>query len=232
MANLRIPDEFGIVSENARRREVFAEYIERRAEEYIASPAVQDRIKREVTARLKAEVDAIIERKAREQAAEIEGLMQPAGPPIGEVLLLVSDVTGRSVPDLVGPRRTRSLAWPRFLAVHILVKVRPDLSLPAIGKALGKRDHSTVIHARDKFHEIKHIDPFPRWLSDPRVMAMLADAPTVERPASKPFSKLTPEQARAIRFSGKSERELAAEYGISAGHAGDVKRGKSWKQAA
>ena len=232
MANLRIEDEYGIVTENARRREVFADYIEKRVADYISSPAGQARINREVDAKVKREVDAIIERQARARAAELEGIMVPSGPPIGEVLVLVSDVTGCSVPDLVGPRRTRALAWPRFLAVHILIKVRPDLSLPAIGKALGGRDHTSVMHARDKFHEIKHIEPWPRWLDDPRVVAMLEQAPKVHRPEPKPFSKLTAEQALAIRFSGKTEREIAAEYGISAGHAGDVKRGKSWKQAA
>ena len=46
MANLRIPDEFGIVSENARKRDVFSKFIERRIDDYFASASGQARIAR------------------------------------------------------------------------------------------------------------------------------------------------------------------------------------------
>ena len=175
---LKIPDEFGIVTERARQREMYGDQAaKRRAEAFIFSPAGQARINREVDARVKAEVDAIIERKKRERLAELEKLTPPPGPPIGEILVLVSDVTGCRVPDLVGPRRARNCAWPRFLAVHLLLVMRTDLSLPAIGHALGGRDHSTAMHARDQFEKLKDQYPFTQWLADPRVLEMLSNRP-------------------------------------------------------
>ncbi len=177
----KIEDEFGIITENARRREVFAEYIERRVDAYFASPSGQARIAREVDARLKREVDELIARKTRERVAEIERMEMPEGPAIGEVLVLVSDVTGCPVPDLVGPRRARNCAWPRFLAVHLLLVLRPDLSLPAIGRALGNRDHTTVMAARNKFYKICDEAPFTEWLADERIATVLSGRPAVVR---------------------------------------------------
>ena len=177
MTALKIPDEFGIVSENARKRDVFSRFIERRIDAYFASASGQARIAREVDARLKREVDELIDRKTRERIAEIEQMQLPKGPAIGEVLSLVSEVTNTPMPDLVGPRRTRSLVWPRYLAIHVLLAVRPDLSLPAIGRAMGNRDHTSILAARRRFYEVCDQDPFPRWLSDPRIAAMMGKRP-------------------------------------------------------
>ena len=190
---LKIEDEFGIVSERARQRDAFAHIVKRRVDNYFSSPAGRARISREVDARLKVEVDAIIERRTRERIAEIERIQTPSGPPIGEVLVLVSDVTGCSVPELVGPRRARNVAWPRFLAVHLLLAMRPDLSLPAIGKALGGRDHTTVMHARDKFSALLDVEPICRWMADERVVALLAQRPQIVRRA--PFGRPIAEAA-------------------------------------
>ena len=186
---LKIPDVFGIVSERARQRELYGEQAaKRRADAFVLSPAGQARINREVDARVKAEVDAIIERKRQERLAELEQIAPPPGPPIGEILVLVSDVTGCTVSDIVGPRRARNCAWPRFLAVHLLVVMRPDLSLPAIGHAIGGRDHTTVMHSRNQFAKLYDQEPFARWLDHPRVREMLARAPRPgERCKPNPF---------------------------------------------
>lgn len=45
-------------------------------------------------------------------------------------------------------RRSRYQAWPRQVAMLICIELRPDLSLPQIGKLFGNRDHTTVMHAR------------------------------------------------------------------------------------
>lgn len=178
---LRIPDEFGIITERARQRDVFAKFIERRIDAYFASASGQARIAREVDARLKREVDELIARKTRERVAEIERMDIPAGPPIADVLELVASVTGCPVPDLVGPRRARNCAWPRFLAVHLLLLLRPDLSLPAIGRALGNRDHTTIMAARNKFYKICDESPFTEWLADERIATVLDGRPAVVR---------------------------------------------------
>ena len=67
-----IEDEYGIVTENARRRSVFSKYIERRVEDYLTSPGGRARLAREIESRVKVEVDALIARKAQERVAELE----------------------------------------------------------------------------------------------------------------------------------------------------------------
>lgn len=49
------------------------------------------------------------------------------------------------VEDLEGPRRSRKIAWPRQEAMAELY-ARTSLSLPAIGRRLGGRDHTTVLY--------------------------------------------------------------------------------------
>jgi chromosomal replication initiator protein len=47
--------------------------------------------------------------------------------------------------DLVGPKRLRSFARPRQVAMY-LAKTMTSRSLPDIGRRFGGRDHTTVIH--------------------------------------------------------------------------------------
>jgi chromosomal replication initiator protein len=58
------------------------------------------------------------------------------------------------IEDFKAKKRTRSVAFPRQIAMY-LSRELTDLSLPQIGKAFGGRDHTTVIHACDKInHEL------------------------------------------------------------------------------
>ena len=50
------------------------------------------------------------------------------------------------VSDMLSPRRTRTLARPRQMAMA-LCKELTEHSLPEIGEAFGGRDHTTVLHA-------------------------------------------------------------------------------------
>lgn len=51
--------------------------------------------------------------------------------------------------DLMGKKRTNEVAMPRQIAMYI-IRETTDLSLPAIGKHFGGRDHTTVMHAIKK----------------------------------------------------------------------------------
>lgn len=57
------------------------------------------------------------------------------------------------VHDLLSPRRSRSVARPRQIAMA-LAKELTNHSLPEIGNAFGGRDHTTVIHAYRKIQEL------------------------------------------------------------------------------
>ncbi|GAA0226148.1 chromosomal replication initiator protein DnaA [Metaclostridioides mangenotii] len=61
----------------------------------------------------------------------------------------VSSVFNIKMEDFNSKRRTRSIAYPRQIAMY-LTRELTDLSLPKIGEEFGGRDHTTVIHACDK----------------------------------------------------------------------------------
>jgi chromosomal replication initiator protein len=62
---------------------------------------------------------------------------------------LVSQRFGVTMEELVSPRRSQSVAYPRQVAMY-LSRELTDSSLPKIGKEFGGRDHTTVIHATSK----------------------------------------------------------------------------------
>jgi chromosomal replication initiator protein len=61
----------------------------------------------------------------------------------------VSQRFGVTIDELVSPRRSQAVAYPRQVAMY-LSRELTDASLPMIGKQFGGRDHTTVIHAKDK----------------------------------------------------------------------------------
>lgn len=66
----------------------------------------------------------------------------------------VADYYKIRVADLLSERRSRSVARPRQLAMA-LAKELTNHSLPEIGDAFGGRDHTTVLHACRKIHELR-----------------------------------------------------------------------------
>jgi len=62
---------------------------------------------------------------------------------------LVSNYYGVGVSQLKGERRTKTLAWARQVLMYLL-HIELKLPLEEVGRLVGGRDHSTVIHARDK----------------------------------------------------------------------------------
>jgi chromosomal replication initiator protein len=55
--------------------------------------------------------------------------------------------------EMLSPRRSRSLARPRQIAMY-LAKMHTTNSLPDIGRKFSNRDHTTVIHAVKKIDEL------------------------------------------------------------------------------
>ncbi|WP_181707924.1 chromosomal replication initiator protein DnaA [Chthonobacter rhizosphaerae] len=59
--------------------------------------------------------------------------------------------------DLLSSRRTRSIVWPRQIAMFLSKALTPR-SLPEIGRRFGGRDHTTVLHAVRKVEEMVGTD--------------------------------------------------------------------------
>ena len=60
--------------------------------------------------------------------------------------------------DMIGPKRQRSIARPRQVAMW-LAKRLTTRSLPDIGRRFGGRDHTTVMHGVRKIDELRESDP-------------------------------------------------------------------------
>ena len=65
---------------------------------------------------------------------------------------IVANYYNLRIEDLKSQRRTRSVAYPRQIAMYLSRKLT-DMSLPKIGEEFGGRDHTTVIHAYEKISE-------------------------------------------------------------------------------
>ena len=62
-----------------------------------------------------------------------------------------------NIQEMLSPRRSRSLARPRQIAMY-LAKQHTTNSLPEIGRKFSNRDHTTVIHAVKKITELINKD--------------------------------------------------------------------------
>ena len=62
-----------------------------------------------------------------------------------------------NIQEMLSPRRSRSLARPRQIAMYLAKKYTTN-SLPDIGRKFSNRDHTTVIHAVKKIEELMKKD--------------------------------------------------------------------------
>jgi len=65
---------------------------------------------------------------------------------LDEIIKMVSERSGVKVSEIKSKRRTRTLVLPRQLAMYLCHRVA-GASLPEVGRALGGKDHTTVLHA-------------------------------------------------------------------------------------
>lgn len=76
---------------------------------------------------------------------------------IDEIIRKVADHYNLRLTDILSPRRARSVARPRQVAMFLAKKLTSK-SLPEIGRRFGGRDHTTVIHAVKKIEELRSVD--------------------------------------------------------------------------
>lgn len=68
---------------------------------------------------------------------------------IHRIQMVVSDYFHIKVEDLKGKKRSKSIAFPRQIAIY-LCRTLTNESFPRIGGYFGGRDHSTIMHSYDK----------------------------------------------------------------------------------
>ncbi|WP_371170461.1 chromosomal replication initiator protein DnaA [Aliiroseovarius sp. 2305UL8-7] len=76
---------------------------------------------------------------------------------VEEIQRKVSEHYNIRLSDLIGPKRVRTIARPRQVAMY-LAKQMTSRSLPEIGRRFGGRDHTTVMHGVKRIDELKGKD--------------------------------------------------------------------------
>jgi len=76
---------------------------------------------------------------------------------IEEIQRKVAEHFNIRLADMIGPKRTRTIARPRQVAMY-LAKSMTTRSLPEIGRRFGGRDHTTIMHGIRKIEELKATD--------------------------------------------------------------------------
>ena len=76
---------------------------------------------------------------------------------IEEIQRKVSEHYSIRLSDMIGPKRLRTIARPRQVAMYLAKQLTPR-SLPEIGRRFGGPDHTTIIHGVRKIEELMSID--------------------------------------------------------------------------
>ncbi|MBQ9155952.1 MAG: chromosomal replication initiator protein DnaA [Eubacterium sp.] len=69
------------------------------------------------------------------------------------IMDLVAEHFNITVADISSKKKNKEIAVPRQICMY-LCKTYTDYSFQAIGKLMGNRDHSTVLHGHNKIHEV------------------------------------------------------------------------------
>jgi chromosomal replication initiator protein len=88
-----------------------------------------------------------------------------------QIVKMVADRFQLKVADLKSKRRTRTVVFPRQLAMY-LCRTLTESSFPEIGRQFGGKDHSTVIHAVKQINERIRQDPKLRATVDTLIKAI------------------------------------------------------------
>ncbi|MCU0801201.1 MAG: chromosomal replication initiator protein DnaA [Rhodobacteraceae bacterium] len=76
---------------------------------------------------------------------------------IEEIQRRVAEHYNVRLSDIVGPKRLRTIARPRQIAMYLAKQMTPR-SLPEIGRRFGGRDHTTIMHGIRRIEELMATD--------------------------------------------------------------------------
>lgn len=76
---------------------------------------------------------------------------------IEEIQRKVAEHYNIRLSDMIGPKRNRTIARPRQVAMYLAKHLTPR-SLPEIGRRFGGRDHTTIMHGVRKIEELMATD--------------------------------------------------------------------------
>ena len=137
-------------------------------------------------------------------AAIPPAIFMPDRQTVRQIQYAVSAYYGVRWFDLISDRRSRSIAWPRQVAMYLCRMLTPH-SLPRIGQHFGGRDHTTVMHA------IKAVDrrkaENPQLIEDIRI---LTNSLSTEELAQEPLVTMRNSHECGKEQSVNAQEEMKA----------------------
>ena len=94
---------------------------------------------------------------AKEVLADIISSQQEYEINAATILTTTASAFGVSIEELKGTSRKRPIVVARQVAMYVTRELT-DLSYPAIGKAFGDKDHTTVMHSVEKIESLMSSD--------------------------------------------------------------------------
>jgi chromosomal replication initiator protein len=82
---------------------------------------------------------------------------------VDTILSLIAEHFGMGVADLIGKKRTKDMVYPRHITMYML-REELNLSFPEIGRELGGKDHTTIMHGYNKI--LSEMDDMPKIPND------------------------------------------------------------------
>ena len=77
---------------------------------------------------------------------------------LDHIIKIVAEYFFVSVSDILSSKRSKDIVYPRQVVMY-LCRTLTDVSYGVIGKSLGKRDHTTVLHGYEKIQNLIETDP-------------------------------------------------------------------------
>ena len=90
----------------------------------------------------------------------LENIITPdlAKPVTAESIInIVAEHFNISTADIIGHKRSKDIAYPRQICMY-LCRHMTESPLQSIGNALGKKDHTTIIHGIEKIEKSMETD--------------------------------------------------------------------------
>lgn len=106
---------------------------------------------------------------------------------------VVSDYFGLTPREIVSFRRGQEVTWPRHVTVGLLARLT-SYSMPRIARALGGRDHTTILNSRRRFEERIGTDPDAARQVDEIAKAVVEHAGVAATDAALAFTESELEQ--------------------------------------
>jgi len=96
---------------------------------------------------------------SREQLKDTVSMDESVNVRVETIQREVADQWAIDPKDMKSRSRRREVSFPRQIAMYLATQLT-EMSTTQIGEAFGGRDHSTVVHARDKIRELIDKDPY------------------------------------------------------------------------